>query len=249
MKLAGKVALVTGASRGIGKSVALAFAREGAAVFIVGHRDRGALEQTLLELGKLNAEADGDLFDVGNPEDVKRIAEAIEGRFGTCDIVVNNAGVIRPGPILEIQPDQWERTVRTHLHGTFYCTVEMVRRFMRTRRSGKIVNVAAASAVKAYYGVADYASAKGGVLAFTRNAARELQPLNIQVNAIIPAARTRMIDALGEYYGRAFGQRAASRITEIASPESLTASFLFFAGSDSDYVTGQVLTVDGGTTL
>jgi 3-oxoacyl-[acyl-carrier protein] reductase len=249
MKLSGKVALVTGASRGIGKSVAEAFAREGAGVFLVGHRDESALQQTLRQIRDTGAQADGGLFDVGNHEEVKRLADAIERRFAACDIVVNNAGVIRPTPILEIEPDQWERTVRTHLHGTFYCTVEMVKSFMKSRRCGKIINVAAASALKAYYGVADYASAKGGIVAFTRNAAKELQPLNIQVNAIIPVARTRMIDSLGEYYERAFGGKAASRIKEVAPPESLAASFVFFASSDSDYVTGQVLTADGGSSL
>jgi 3-oxoacyl-[acyl-carrier protein] reductase len=254
MKLSGTVALVTGASRGIGCAVAQAFAREGASVFLVGNRDRQALEQAIEQTRQAGApaggaQADGGLFDVGRYEDVRRLAEAIERRFARLDIVVNNAGVIRPTPLLEITPEQWEDTIRTHLHGTFHCTVEMVNRFMKQRRAGKIVNVAAASALRAYAGVADYASAKGGIVAFTRNAARELQPLNIQVNAIIPVARTRMIDALGAYYEKTLGARAAGRITEVAPPQALVPSFLFFASSDSDYVTGQVLSADGGSTL
>jgi 3-oxoacyl-[acyl-carrier protein] reductase len=254
MRLSDTVALVTGASRGIGSAVAPAFAREGASVFLVGHHDQDALERAIEETrqaGALagSAQADGGLFDVGRYEEVRRLADAIERRFARLYIVVNNAGVIRPTPLLEITPEQWEDTIRTHLHGTFHCTVEMVNRFMKRRRSGKIVNVAAASALKAYAGVADYASAKGGIIAFTRNAARELQPLNIQVNAIIPVARTRMIDALGAYYEKALGTRAASRITEVAPPQALVPSFLFFASSDSDYVTGQILSADGGSTL
>ena len=249
MKLSSKVALITGASRGIGRSVTRAFARESASLFLVGHSDESALKEAIQEAGALGAEADGGLFNIGSYPDVRRLADAIERRFSTLDIVVNNAGVLKLTPLLEITADQWESTIRTHLHGTFYCTVEMVNRFMKVRGSGKIVNVAAAAALSGYYGVADYASAKGGIVAFTINAAKELQSLNIQVNAIIPVARSRMIDSLGDYYKRAFGEKAAARITEVASPEALVPSFLFFASSDSDYVTGQLLTADGGTTL
>jgi len=248
MKLKGKIALITGASRGIGKSVAEGFAREGANLFLAGNRDQEALQQALREVRASGVEADGGLFDVGIYEEVRRIADAIERRFGTLDIVVNNAGIISPTPLLEIAPEQWRRTIEIHLNGTFYCTLEMVNRFMKGKRAGKIVNVAAAAALKAYQGVADYGSAKGGIVAFTRNAARELMPLNIQVNCVIPVAQSRMIDSLGEYYRRQFGAGARARIKDVAPPEALVPSFLFFASSDSDYVTGQILTADGGTT-
>ncbi len=248
MKLKGKIALITGASRGIGKSVAQGFAREGANLFLVGNRDHEALQQTLGEVRASGVEADGGLFDVGSYEDVTRIADAIERRFGTLDIVVNNAGIINPAPLLEIAPEQWRRTIETHLNGTFYCTLEMVNRFLKRKQAGKIVNVAAAAALKAYQGVADYGSAKGGIVAFTRNAARELMPLNIQVNCVIPVARSRMIDSLGDYYRRQFGAGASARIKDVAPPEALVPSFLFFASGDSDYVTGQILTADGGAT-
>jgi 3-oxoacyl-[acyl-carrier protein] reductase len=246
MKLSGKVALITGASRGIGRSMAEGFAREGAKLFLVGHQDDAALQQTLAAVRQSGAEVDGGLFDVGSYADVERIAEAIDDRYGTLDIVINNAGNIAPTPLLEITPEQWERTVRTHLHGTFYCTVEMVRRFMRPKRSGKIVNVTAPSAVRGSYGVADYASAKGGIVAFTRNAARELLPLNIQVNAVLPVAESRMTEALAEYHAKFVGAESAARLRNFASPDAVLPSFLFLASSDSDYVTGQVLAADGG---
>ncbi len=248
MRLKGKVALITGASRGIGKSVAEGFAGEGANSFLVGNRDQDALQQTLREVRALGVEAEGGLFDVGSYGDVKRIADAIERRFGTLDIVVNNDGIINPTPLLEIAPEQWERTIRNHLNGTFYCTLEMVNSFLKRKRAGKIVNVAAAAALKAYQGVADYGSAKGGIVAFTRNAARELMPLNIQVNCVVPVAQSRMIDSLGDYYGRQFGAGAGAKIKDVAPPRALVPSFLFFASSDSDYVTGQILTADGGAT-
>lgn len=218
MKLKGKVALITGASRGIGRSVAHAFAREGASLFLVGHRDETAIREGVRDARKLGAEAEGGLFDVGNYQEVQRLADAIERSFRTLDILVNNAGIIRPTPLLEITPEQWEGTIRTHLHGTFYCTVEMVNRFMKEKRSGKIVNLAAAAALKGYYGVADYASAKGGIISLTRNAAKELLPYNIQVNVIVPVARTRMIDSLGEYYERFLGKKAGDSIKQVAPP-------------------------------
>ena len=115
MKLSGKIALVTGASRGIGRSVARAFAREGAGIFLVGHQDESALQQTLRETREMGAEADGGLFDVGNYGEVRRLIKAIERRFTTLDIVVNNAGIIRATPLPEITPEQWESTIRTHL--------------------------------------------------------------------------------------------------------------------------------------
>jgi 3-oxoacyl-[acyl-carrier protein] reductase len=247
-KLEGKIALITGASRGIGRSVARAFAREGGRLFLVGHVDQDALEDTSRLARETGADVQAGLFDVGNYDDVCRIADRITEHFGTLDIVVNNAGTIRPTPLLEITPEQWERTLRTHLHGAFYCTVEMVRRFLASKRSGKIINVTAPAAVRGSTGVADYASAKGGIIALTKNAAKELASINVQVNAVLPIAYSRMTEALAEYHGRLFGEEAAARLKNLPSPDVLAATFLFFASGDSDYITGQVLAADGGAT-
>ena len=247
-KLEGKIALITGASRGIGRSIAHAFAREGARLFLVGHVDQHALEEASRLAREAGADVQAGLFDVGNFDDVRRIADRIAAQFGALDIVVNNAGTIRPTPLLEITPEQWERVLRTHLYGTFYCTVEMVRRFLASKHSGKIINVTAPSAIRASSGVADYAAAKGGIIAFTKNAAKELAPLNIQVNAVLPVARSRMTEVLAEYRGRLFGQDAAAQLKSHPPPDVLAATFLFFASADSDYVTGQVLAADGGAT-
>ena len=245
-RLKDKVALITGGTRGIGKSVAHAFAREGARVFIAGHNDEAALQQTLTDLKRAGSEAEGGLFDIGNYQEVRRLAAAIAGRFERLDIVVNNAGNLAPTPLLDITPEQWERTIRTHLNGTFFCTVELVRCFLKPTRSGKIINVTAPSALRGSYGVADYAAAKAGIIAFTRNAARELLPLNIQVNAVLPVARTRMTDALAKYYAGLSNPETAARLETLAPPEAVVPAFLFFASTESDYVTGQVLAADGG---
>ncbi len=246
MRLGGKVALITGASRGIGRSVARGFADEGARLYLVGHQDEMALREVLDELRARGAEAEGGLFDVGSHADVLRLAEAVEGRYGTLDILVNNAGNIAPTPLLEITAEQWDRTLRTHLYGTFYCTVEMVKRFLKPKLAGKIINLTAPSAVRGSTGVADYASAKGGIIALARNAARELLEFNIQVNAILPVARSRMTDALAEFHARLSSTDTATRLRNLPSPEVLLPVFLFLASNDSDYVTGQVIGADGG---
>ncbi len=246
MRLKDRIALITGASRGIGRAVAVGFAREGAKLFLVGHTDERALEEAVSECRSAHSTVEGGLFDIGSYEEVCRLADAVEKRFGTVDILVNNAGIIKPTPLLDITPAQWERTVRTHLHGTFHCTLEMVNRFMKPRRSGKVINVTAPAAVRGSYGVADYASAKGGIIAFTRNAAREFIPLNIQVNAVLPVAESRMTEALVAYYVGQFGEEAAVRLQNLAPPDVLVPTFVFFASSDSDYVTGQILAADGG---
>ncbi len=122
----------------------------------------------------------------------------------------------------------------------------MARRFLQSKRSGKIINVTAPSAIRASSGVADYAAAKGGIIAFTKNAAKELAPLNIQVNAVLPVAQSRMTAALDEYNRRQIGPEATLR--QHPSPDVLAATFIFFASADSDYVTGQMLAADGGAT-
>jgi 3-oxoacyl-[acyl-carrier protein] reductase len=248
MKLKGKIAVITGASRGIGRAVSEGFACEGASLFLVGHVDEVALNDCMDAARRLGAEVDGGLFDVGDHAEVKRLADRIEDRYGTVDILVNNAGVLTPTPLLEITPTQWDRTIRTHLHGTFYCTMEMVNRFMKSRGAGKVINLTAPSALRGSQGVTDYASAKGGIIAFTRNAARELLPLNIQVNAVLPVADTRMTEALADYDRRGSGPEAAAMPRVRPTPEQLVPTFLFFASSDSDVVTGQILAADGGRT-
>ncbi|MBW6504726.1 SDR family oxidoreductase [bacterium] len=166
--------------------------------------------------------------------------------MGTLDILVNNAGTIRPTPFWEISPEQFEQTIRTHLFGTFYHMQEALKRFMMPRKFGKIINLAAPAALRGSFGVADYASAKGGIIALTRNAAKELVSFNIQVNAVVPVAETRMTVALSGYYAKQFGMEEGRRLEGLPGTDRLVGTFVYFAGADSDYVTGQVLAADGG---
>jgi 3-oxoacyl-[acyl-carrier protein] reductase len=170
-------------------------------------------------------------------------------RFGALDVLVNNAGGIKLTPVLEKTPEEFEDTVRAHLLGTFFCTQVMVNRFMKHGRGGKIINVTSPAGVKPVPGLTDYGAAKAGIALFTRTTAKELLPLNIQVNCILPVAETRMTDALLEFQRRIQGDQPSSPPRRRPAPTVLAPTFLFFASADSDYVTGQVLTADGGAHL
>lgn len=243
MRLAGKTALITGASRGIGLAIAEAFALAGARLFITGGSDGAALDAALARIRGLGAEAEGGIYDVAQFSEVEALCGTIAARFGGLDAVVNNAGIIRPTPLLDISPEQWDAVVRTNLTGTFYVLRETARRFLVPQRRGKIVNVSAQSAIRASIGVADYAAAKGGVIALTRNAARELKPHNICVNVVLPVSRTRMTDALAD-----LRPADAERLHALAAPDNVAPLFVFLASDDADYVSGQIIGADGGAT-
>ncbi len=240
LRLENQVAIVTGGSRGIGRAVALACAREGARVAIVGVEDRDALESVEKEIIALGADALSVLANVARRGDVDRLVQSVILKWGHIDVLVNNAGVLRLAPLEDISEERWDETLAIHLKGTFNCT-QAVLPFMKQQGKGKIINVAAPSALRGSYGVADYASAKGGIIAFTRNAASELKSYNIQVNCISPTANTRMTEALTEFRRERLGVDRRER--DFVPPEAIAPAFLFFASADSDYVSGQLLEV------
>jgi len=239
-RLDGQVALVTGGSRGIGRAVALAFAREGARVAVAAVQDRQALEKVESEISAQGADAVAMLADVARRGDVDGLVQTIVARWGRIDILVNNAGILRLAPLEKISEERWDETLAVHLKGTFNCT-QAVLPFMKQRQRGKIINVAAPSALRGSFGVADYAAAKGGIVAFTRNAANELKAYNIQVNCISPVANTRMTEALVNFRRGQSGMPQRER--EFLSPEAVAPAFVFFASADSDCVSGQLLEV------
>jgi 3-oxoacyl-[acyl-carrier protein] reductase len=246
-RLDGQVAIVTGGSRGIGRAVALGFAREGADVVVVGARDRVTLSEAEKEISALGRRVVVDLVDVSQRRAVDRLVERVLEGWGRIDVLVNNAGIIQPAWLEEISGEQWDEMIAVHLTGTFNFT-QAVLPTMKRQGKGKIINVAAPSALRAVVGVADYAAAKGGIITFTRSAARELAPHNIQVNCISPVARTRMTDALVAFRSR-HSIETPTTSGRYAPIERVVPAFVFFASGDSDYVTGQILAVDGGLTL
>lgn len=248
MRLQNKVALVTGGSRGIGRAVALAFAREGADVAITGVSDRAALAQVEREIAAVGKRVLALQADVSQKAEVEQMVRAVVDQWGRLDVLVNNAGVIHPTRLEEIDEAQWSATLAVHLTGVFLCT-QAVMPVMKAQGGGKIVNVAAPSALRGSFGVADYAAAKGGVIAFTRNAASELKAYNIQVNCISPVAETRMTEALFAFRRQHLPEAVATFAqAQRAEPEMVAPAFVFFACADADYITGQVLAVDGGLT-
>ncbi|MBT5047632.1 MAG: SDR family NAD(P)-dependent oxidoreductase [Rhodospirillaceae bacterium] len=240
-RLDGKVAIVTGGSRGIGRAVALAFAAEGADVAITGAQDQEALDNVKAEIEALERRAIASIADVSHRAEIDNFIAAVADRWGRTDILVNNAGVIRMTPLEDISEEQWDRTIAVHLKGTFNCTQAVIP-IMKRGSGGKIINVAAPSALRGSSGVSDYAAAKGGIIAFTLNAANELAPYNIQVNCISPVARTRMTDELIAYRQRHANEPSGSLTRGgTIEPEATTPPFVFFASSESDLITGQTL--------
>jgi NAD(P)-dependent dehydrogenase (short-subunit alcohol dehydrogenase family) len=239
-RLDGQVAIITGASRGIGRAVALEFAREGARVGICSASDNLALVMVAAEIGEMYGDCTAMMADVTSRIEVERLVQDIIDRWGRIDVLVNNAGILRLGPLESISEERWDETLGVHLKGTFNCT-QAVMPIMKQQRKGKIVNIAAPSALRGSFGVADYAAAKGGIIAFTKNAASELKSYNIQVNCISPVADTRMTEELTKFRREQLG--IVWRERELVPPEAIAPAFLFFATSDSDYVSGQLIEV------
>lgn len=239
-KLQGQVAIVTGGSRGIGRAVALALAREGACVAVTAAHDQAALRDVEKEISSAQSQALAVMADVTRRAEIDRLVEKVVERWGRIDVLVNNAGILRPAPLENITEEQWDEVIAVHLKGTFNCT-QAVFPIMKRQRRGKIINVTAPSALRGSFGVADYAAAKGGIIAFTRSAANELKAYNIQVNCISPVADTRMTEALTAFRRQQLGEPQAQHRS--VAPEDVAPVFVFFASSDSDYVTGQILEV------
>ena len=248
MRLLDKVAVVTGGSRGIGRAVALAFAREGARVAVVGTHDTTALAHVADEITALRRDALVLPADVSQRVQVEHMVQKVVDHWGRLDVLVNNAGIIHPTRLEEISDTQWQETLAVHLTGTFQC-IQAVVPAMKAQGGGKIINVTAPSALRGSFGVADYAAAKGGIIALTRNAASELKVYNIQVNCISPVAETRMTDALFAFRRQHLDESIATfGNAKLVGPEAVAPAFVFFACADADYISGQILAVDGGLT-
>lgn len=229
MRLENKVALVTGASRGIGRAVAIRFAQEGAHVALGVEKSVQAAQEVADVIRALGREELIAVADVSKRGEVDHMVQEILERMGKIDILVNNAGIIHLANLWEISEAQWDRVINVHLKGTFNCTQAVVKQMMERGR-GKIVNVTAPSALRGSgVGVADYASAKGGIIAFTKTAARELAPFRINVNCICPVAHTRMTDRLIEFHRSTLQQYAAHYpMGWLAEPEEVAPRLRFF---------------------
>lgn len=244
--LQGKIAVVTGAGRGIGRAVALRFAAEGADVVCVS-RTAGNAEQAAGEVRAAGRRAWAFAVDVSDAAAVHALAEQILAATGNLDILVNNAGVTRDGLVMRLSEEDWDTVIDTNLKGAYLITRAFTRPLLK-QRAGRIINIASVIGLIGNAGQANYAASKAGLIGFTKSVARELASRGITCNAIAPGfITTDMTAVLGEELRAELLKRIP--LNCFGEPEDIAQAALFLAGPGGRYVTGQVLVVDGGMVM
>lgn len=244
--LKGQTALVTGASRGIGRAIAVKLAACGAKVVGVA-RTLEALQGTKDAIVAAGGEFEGFAADVAKAEDVKRVVEEVEAKYQKIHVLVNNAGITKDGLMLRMEDDAWDQVVDVNLKGTFlWCRA--VGAVMMRGRYGRIVNISSVSGIRGNPGQANYSASKAGVIGFSQTIARELASRGITVNVVAPGfITTDMTDVLPDKIKAEVKERIP--LKRLGAPEDIAEMVAFFSGPASSYVTGQVVTVDGGMTV
>ena len=246
MKLKGKVALVTGSSRGVGRAIALAYAKEGASVVVNYSSNQAAGEEVVAAIQEMGSKAILLKADVAKPADAEALVQKGIEEFGDLDILVNNAGFSRPAMLLKMSEDQWDQVLDIHLKGAFLCT-QFAARHMKEQNKGKIINVTSVAGIVGTVGQINYSAAKGGLLSFTKSAARELARYHICVNVIcLGIVATDMTEKIrtDEKLKEIYMNRIL--LKRFAEPDDISPAFVFLSSDESDYITGQLLCVDGG---
>ena len=247
MKLDGKVALVTGASRGIGRAVALKLSAEGAKVAINFAGNLAKAEEVKSEIESNGGEA---LLVQGNVADfnaVNEIVKKVVDAWGRIDILVNNAGITRDNLLLKMSEENFDEVIATNLKGVFNCT-KAVTKLMMKQRAGRIVNMSSVVALMGNAGQANYAAAKAGIIGFTKSVAKEFAPRGITVNAIAPGfIGTDMTNAIPEKIKDEMLKNIP--LGRFGNPEDVAEAVMFFVSEEAAYITGQVLCVDGGMAM
>ena len=246
MKLEGKVALVTGSSRGVGKAVALGFAASGADVVINYTSNQNAADNVVSEIQSMGRSAVAVKADVAVKTDVERLVNTAAEKFGKLDILVNNAGFTRPAMMVKMSEDQWDQVVDIHLKGAFLCS-QAAGRLMKEQNSGKIINVTSVAGIVGTVGQINYSAAKGGIISMTKSIAREMARYNVCANVIsLGIVATDMTEKIrtDEKLKEIYMNRIL--LKRFAEPDDISPAFVFFASDESNYITGQLVCVDGG---
>jgi 3-oxoacyl-[acyl-carrier protein] reductase len=245
-QLANQIAVVTGAGRGIGRAIALKFARAGADVCCVSRTAENA-EKAAQEVRALGRRAWALPVDIADGPAVAAAADKILAEAGRVDILVNNAGVTRDGLLMRMSEEDWDTVLNTNLRGAFLLTKALTRAFVK-QRSGRIINVASISGLMGNAGQCNYAASKAGLIGMTKSLARELASRSITVNAIAPGfIETDMTAVIGPPMREELLKRIP--MNRFGQPEEIAEAALFLASPAAGYITGQVLTVDGGIVM
>jgi len=244
MKLAGKVAIVTGASRGIGRAIARSLAREGADVAVNFVEHKNSAEDVARCIRESGRRAFAIRADVRDYKQVKEMIERVTSEWGTIDILVNNAGIVRDRTISKMTHDEWYDVLAVDLTGIFNCTRAVIGKMIE-QGSGRIVNIASIVGMYGNFGQVNYAAAKAGVMGFTKALAREVASKGITVNAVAPGfIETGMLEGIPEEYKKKILARIP--MGKFGKPEDVAEVVTFLVSSKSTYATGQVFCVDGG---
>jgi 3-oxoacyl-[acyl-carrier protein] reductase len=249
MDLTGRTAIVTGMSKaggGIGRAIALKLASLGADVAVSGHSSQAAAEAVAEEIRALGRRAIAVQCDISSTEQVENFLSQVLTSWGSLDILVNNAGVTRDTLVLRMSDEDWDRVLDTNLKGAFLMCRAALKPMIKQRR-GKIINITSVVGLVGNAGQANYSAAKAGLIGFTRTVAKEVASRNIQVNAVAPGfIESAMTDLLNEEQKAAIIKKIAAG--RLGAPEDVAGVVAFLATPLADYMTGQVLTVDGGMT-
>ncbi|MEK6454032.1 3-oxoacyl-[acyl-carrier-protein] reductase [Caldifermentibacillus hisashii] len=244
MTLAGKTALVTGASRGIGKEIALELARNGANIVVNYAGNQQLAEQVVDEIRSFGRESIAIQADVANSEAVEQMVKETVNRFGSLDILVNNAGITRDQLLMRMKESDWDDVLNTNLKSVFLTTKAVSRQMMKQRK-GRIINIASIVGVSGNAGQANYVAAKAGIIGLTKTAAKELASRNITVNAVAPGfITTDMTDKLPEDVKQELYKQIP--LARLGEPKDIANVVTFLASEKSSYITGQTIHVNGG---
>jgi 3-oxoacyl-[acyl-carrier protein] reductase len=245
--LAGRIALVTGGSRGIGRETSLLLAQAGAYVIINYNRSVEEAEKIREEIIRQEGKAEIFQADIAKPEEVEKLFVYIKNTFKKIDILVNNAGIIRDNLLLSMGLPDWDRVLELNLRGAFLCT-KFAAEMMLPQHAGKIINISSVSAIKGVRGQTNYAASKGGLISFTRACAVELSGKGIQVNAVLPGL---IVTDMSTRARKRAGEDILKGIPcgRFGEPRDVALLVLFLASNMSDYITGQAISVDGGLSV